>query len=121
MNGNMDRSSGAPRTSQDMVGRGAYRAAEAPTFNPASTALLVIDPVNDFLSEGGAGWEMTKSTVKAHDVVGHLREAIDAAHRAGIPVIYGLMARSCCCRTRARTSSRPTGRTTCSASEQRNW
>ena len=26
-------------------------------------ALLVIDPVNDFLSEGGAGWEMAKLTV----------------------------------------------------------
>ncbi len=34
------------------------------SFPPNRTALLVIDPVNDFLSEGGAGWEMTKTTVE---------------------------------------------------------
>lgn len=74
-------------------GRGSYRPQERqPGFDPATTVLLVIDPVNDFLSEGGAAWEMTKSTVTAHDVVGHLRQAIDAARRRGIPVIYGPMA-----------------------------
>src|SRR5437588_12961102 len=36
-------------------------------FPPDRTALLVIDPVNDFLSEGGAGWEMTKTTVEMND------------------------------------------------------
>lgn len=74
-------------------GRGSYRPQEQqPGFEPATTVLLVIDPVNDFLSEGGAAWEMTKGTVNAHDVVGHLRQAIDAARRKGIPVIYGPMA-----------------------------
>lgn len=32
---------------------------------------------------------MTKGTVNAHDVVGHLRDAIDADRRNFIPVIYG--------------------------------
>lgn len=74
-------------------GRGSYRPRyPAAGFPAATTALLVIDPVNDFLSEGGAAWAMTKSTVQAHDVVGHLRQAIEAARRAGIPVIYGPMA-----------------------------
>lgn len=73
--------------------RGSYRPRDpAAGFPPATTVLLVIDPVNDFLSEGGAAWEMTKVTVKAHDVVGHLRQAIAAARAAGIPVIYGPMA-----------------------------
>ncbi|HSH37603.1 MAG TPA: hypothetical protein VK993_02360 [Chthoniobacterales bacterium] len=40
------------------------------SFPAARTALLVIDPVNDFLSEGGARWELTKNTVKVNDVVG---------------------------------------------------
>jgi hypothetical protein len=35
--------------------------------------LLVIDPVNDFLHEEGAAWEMTKSTVKKNDVVAQPR------------------------------------------------
>lgn len=41
------------------------------TFRPEQTALLVIDPVNDFLSEGGAGWDLTKTTVEKNDVVNH--------------------------------------------------
>lgn len=81
------------RTLQDLRDRGSYRASEAGVgFDPQSTVLLVIDPVNDFLSEGGAAWEMTKSTVQSHDVIGHLRQAIDAAREHGIPVIYGPMA-----------------------------
>jgi ureidoacrylate peracid hydrolase len=56
------------------------------------TALLVIDPVNDFLSEGGAAWDMTKSTVKMHDVVGNLKQAIEGARKRGIPVLFGPMA-----------------------------
>ena len=49
------------------------------SFPPDRTALLVIDSVNDFLSEGGAGWELTETTVKKHDVVGHLKQAIEGA------------------------------------------
>lgn len=82
-----------PRSNQDLRERGSYRAGPAhPGFDAATTVLLVIDPVNDFLSEGGAAWEMTRTTVQAHDVVGHLRQAVDAARRHRIPVIYGPMA-----------------------------
>jgi ureidoacrylate peracid hydrolase len=56
------------------------------------TALLVIDPVNDFLSQGGVGYPMTSSTLKLHHVVEHLEEAIDGARARGIPVLYGPMA-----------------------------
>ncbi len=62
------------------------------SFPPGRTALLVIDPVNDFLSEGGAGWEMTKMTVELHDVVGNLKRAIEGARERGIPVIFAPMA-----------------------------
>jgi ureidoacrylate peracid hydrolase len=84
----------APLSSQQQQrARGKYRPGEPrPGFDPGTTVLLVIDPVNDFLSEGGAAWEMTKNTVHAHDVVGHLRQAIAAARSHGIPVIYGPMA-----------------------------
>ncbi len=56
------------------------------------TTLLVIDPVNDFLSEGGAAWEMTKSTVEKNDVVNSLRRAINGARDRGVPVLFGPMA-----------------------------
>jgi ureidoacrylate peracid hydrolase len=71
----------------------AYRARHTDAaFDPARTALLVIDPVNDFLSEGGAAWDLTQTTVEKHDVIGHIRQAIDSAHRRGIPVLFGPMA-----------------------------
>jgi ureidoacrylate peracid hydrolase len=62
------------------------------SFPPDRTALLVIDPVNDFLSKGGAGWELTKTTVQKNDVVGHLKRAIEGARPHGIPVLFGPMA-----------------------------
>lgn len=61
-------------------------------FPLEKTALLVIDPVNDFLSEGGAAWEMTKNTVRLHDVVGHLRRAIDGARQRSLPLLFAPMA-----------------------------
>ncbi len=61
-------------------------------FVPEHTALLVIDPVNDFLSEGGADWDMARSTVEKHDVVGHLEQAIEGARQRGIAVLFGPMA-----------------------------
>ncbi len=52
----------------------------------------MIDPVNDFLSEGGAAWEMTKSTVKKNDVVARLQRLIAASRDAGVPVLFAPMA-----------------------------
>lgn len=62
------------------------------TFPVDKTALLVIDPVNDFLSEGGAAYELTKNTLKLHNMVDHLRKTIEGARAKGIPVLFGPMA-----------------------------
>jgi ureidoacrylate peracid hydrolase len=56
------------------------------------TTLLVIDPVNDFLSEGGADWQQTKRTVRMNDVIGHLKLAIGGARERAIPVLFAPMA-----------------------------
>lgn len=61
-------------------------------FPPDRIALLVIDPVNDFLSEGGAGWDLVKNTVRLHDVVGNLKRAIEGARERSVPVLFGPMA-----------------------------
>lgn len=66
--------------------------AQTTPFDPRRTALLVIDPVNDFLSEGGAAWEMTRSTVKKNDVVAQLQRLVTATRDAGVPVLFGPMA-----------------------------
>ena len=62
------------------------------SFPMRKTALLVIDPVNDFLSEGGAAYELTKNTLKMHNMIDHLKQAIEGARAKGIPVLYGPMA-----------------------------
>lgn len=62
------------------------------SFPLDKTALLVIDPVNDFLSEGGAAYELTKNTLKLHNMIDHLRKAIEGARAKGIPVLFGPMA-----------------------------
>ena len=62
------------------------------SFPSERTALLIIDPVNDFLSEGGAAWEMTQATVRKHNVIGNLRRLIEGARARGIPVLFAPMA-----------------------------
>ena len=61
-------------------------------FPPERTALLVIDSVNDFLSEGGAAWNLTKNTVRMNDVVEHLKEAIEGARPCGVQIFFSPMA-----------------------------
>lgn len=62
------------------------------SYPPDRTVLLIIDPVNDFLSEGGAAWELTKNTVKMNNVIEHLQVVIAGAKAKGIPVFFGPMA-----------------------------
>lgn len=68
------------------------RAEATMTFPMDRTALLVIDPVNDFLSEGGAAWDMTKSTVEKNNVIENLKRAIQGARERRLPVLFGPMA-----------------------------
>jgi len=80
-------------TREERQSRGTYLPKdEASGYPRQRTAVLIIDPVNDFLSEGGAAWELTKGTVEHNDVVGHLRQLIDGAHQRGIPLLFGPMA-----------------------------
>jgi ureidoacrylate peracid hydrolase len=62
------------------------------SFPMDKTALLVIDPVNDFLSEGGAAYELTKNTLKLQNTVENIKKAIEAARAKGISVLFGPMA-----------------------------
>jgi nicotinamidase-related amidase len=54
------------------------------------TGLLVIDPYNDFISEGGKLWDRLKGVAEANQCVPHMRQVLDAARRAGIRVFYAL-------------------------------
>jgi ureidoacrylate peracid hydrolase len=52
--------------------------------------LLVIDPYNDFISEGGKVWDRLKTVAEANDCVPHMLQVLNAARKAGLPVFYAL-------------------------------
>ena len=42
------------------------------TYEKEVTALLVIDPYNDFISEGGKVWDRLKDVAEANNCVAHM-------------------------------------------------
>jgi nicotinamidase-related amidase len=54
------------------------------------TALLVIDPYNDFISEGGKIWPRIKEVAEANKCVPNMLQTLDAARKAGLRVFYAM-------------------------------
>jgi ureidoacrylate peracid hydrolase len=59
-------------------------------YDKEITALLVIDPYNDFISEGGKLWERIRTVAEANDCVPHMQQVLAAARNVSIPVFYAL-------------------------------
>ena len=57
-------------------------------LDPKNTAVLIIDPQNDFLSEKGVLWDLVGKGVKETKVVEHLVAIRNAAKEHGFPVFY---------------------------------
>ena len=60
------------------------------TYDTQLTALLVIDPYNDFMSEGGKVWDRVKTVAEANACVPHMVQVLHAARTAGLRVCYAL-------------------------------
>ncbi len=58
-----------------------------PNYRPESTALLFVDPYNDFLSEGGKIYPRLKPVADAVGLLDNLRRLDGAVRAAGIPVV----------------------------------
>lgn len=56
------------------------------TYPAERTALLLVDPYNDFLSEGGKLYDLIKETAEQVDLFTHLRAILDKVRAAGIQV-----------------------------------
>jgi hypothetical protein len=56
------------------------------TYDKQLTALLVIDPYNDFISEGGKVWDRLRSVAEANGCVPNMLQVLNAAHRAELRV-----------------------------------
>jgi ureidoacrylate peracid hydrolase len=54
------------------------------------TGLVLIDPYNDFISEGGKVWDRLKGVIEANNCVPHMKQVLDAARTAEIRVFYAL-------------------------------
>jgi len=54
------------------------------TFDKEITALLVIDPYNDFISEGGKIWDRIKKVAEANDCVPHMQQVLEAARNEAV-------------------------------------
>jgi ureidoacrylate peracid hydrolase len=55
----------------------------------------MIDPFNDFISEGGKVWDRRKGVAEANKCVPHMIQVLDAARKAGIRVFCALHHRHC--------------------------
>lgn len=60
------------------------------TYEKEITGLLVIDPYNDFISEGGKVWPRLKSVAEANQCVPNMKRVLDAARKADIRVFYAM-------------------------------
>ena len=60
------------------------------TFEREITALLVIDPYNDFISEGGKIWDRIKTVAEANNCVPNMLQVLKAARQAKVRVFYAM-------------------------------
>ena len=60
------------------------------TYDKAITALLVIDPYNDFISEGGKIWDRIKAVAEANHCVPNMVQVLNAVRQAELRVFYAM-------------------------------
>ena len=59
-------------------------------YEADTTAILVIDPYNDFISEGGKVWPRISAVAEGNRCVEHMLEVLQAGRKAGLRVFYAL-------------------------------
>src|SRR5215831_2623776 len=60
------------------------------TFEKEITALVLVDPYNDFISEGGKIWDRIKGVAEANNCVPNMLRILEAARKAGLRVFYAM-------------------------------
>jgi len=60
------------------------------SYDKVATALLVVDPYNDFISEGGKIWPRIKAVAEANNCVPHMHQVLTAARAAHLRVFYAM-------------------------------
>ena len=57
-------------------------------MNPRTTAVVIVDDNNDFLSEGGRLYPLVKPMLESNRVVANINRVIGEARRIGILVVH---------------------------------
>lgn len=60
------------------------------SYDPDITGLLVVDPYNDFISEGGKIWPHIQAVAEANNCVPHMEQILKAARAAKIRVFFAM-------------------------------
>src|SRR5215470_5448897 len=60
------------------------------TYSKELTALLVVDPYNEFISEGGKIWPRIKAVAEANNCVPNMLQVLNAARQAKLRVVYAM-------------------------------
>lgn len=63
------------------------------SYNRAVTGLLIVDPYNAFISEGGKIWSRIKAVSEANSCVPHMLAILNAAPKAKLRVLYAMRRR----------------------------
>jgi len=58
------------------------------TYRRGATGLLVVDPYNDFISDGGQVWPRVREVVEANGCVPHMIQTLTAARSAGLRIFF---------------------------------
>jgi ureidoacrylate peracid hydrolase len=60
------------------------------TYNRPLTGVMIIDPYNDFITEGGKVWDRLKPVAEANNCVPNMLKVLQAARKSRLPVFYAL-------------------------------
>ena len=60
------------------------------SYDKEITALAMIGPYNDFISEGGLVWDRLKGVAETHRCIPHMQEILNASRQAGLGIFYAL-------------------------------
>jgi nicotinamidase-related amidase len=60
------------------------------TYEKEITGLVVIDPYNDFISDGGKIWDRIKGVAERNQCVPHMKQLLEVARKTGIRVFYAM-------------------------------
>jgi len=58
------------------------------SYDPTTTAILLVDPYNDFLSEGGKLWPRAKAVAEEVKLLDHLRAVVTTARAKAFKIFF---------------------------------